>query len=104
MIENYSNALLHGANLHYSLEQDENWSTMEVQTGEWEIPKTGNLDRWNGVERCGRFRRESETDVILKWSESLQRSGYLADGPGLNKDRLSFGWCFALTLECDIYV
>jgi hypothetical protein len=55
---------------------------MEVETGEWEISKTGNLDRRNGVERCGRFARESEPDVILKWSESLQRSGYLADGPG----------------------
>jgi hypothetical protein len=55
---------------------------MEVETGEWEISKTGNLDRWSGDERCGGFARESQTDVILKWSESLQRSGYLADRPG----------------------
>jgi hypothetical protein len=55
---------------------------LEVETVEWEISKTGNLDRWSGVERCGGFARESEMDVILKWSESLQRSGYLADRPG----------------------
>jgi hypothetical protein len=55
---------------------------MELETGEWESRKTGNLDRWNGIERCGRFARDSETGVILKWSELLRRPGYLADGPG----------------------
>jgi hypothetical protein len=82
MTQNCGNALLHGANLHYSSGRDENWSVMELETGEWESRKTENLDRWNGVERCGRFARESETGVILKWSELLRRSGYLADGPG----------------------
>jgi hypothetical protein len=59
---------------------------MELETGEWESWKTGNLGRWIGVERCGRFERESETGVILKWSELLRRPGYLADGPGWNED------------------
>jgi hypothetical protein len=39
---------------------------MEVETGEWESPKTGNVDKWNGDARCGRLARELETDVTLK--------------------------------------
>jgi hypothetical protein len=66
MTQNCGNALLHGANLHYSSGRDENWSAMEVETGEWESPKTGNVDKWNGDARCGRLARELETDVTLK--------------------------------------